>query len=314
MKVNSIVNNICKNKTIKKGLEFAADNGTLFAAGTSLAMSTIIRPFSILVTPKTEKENKKLACAKSISSSAIGFLFLLVASLPMSKGIKNINKNPSKYLNKKTIENLKETKKTLQESKGYQCATQMFKLGLGFFIAAPKAFLTSALTPEINKILPQNNKKNDISFKGKSDLISKNIGKMINKPFTQKIVDKIKDTNYQMNIPVLTDIVATTTFVQQIKKNKNIEENRKKILNNNAVISTALCIAGSYGVDRALNKPTDKFIKKFAEINKNSTKLSKYIEGIRIVKPTLILGLMYYAVIPVISTFFAERINQPNKK
>ena len=58
MKVNSISNNIYKNQLLKKGLKFAADNGSLFAAGTSLALSTFVRPFSIMLTPNTDKEKK----------------------------------------------------------------------------------------------------------------------------------------------------------------------------------------------------------------------------------------------------------------
>ena len=56
----------------------------------------------------------------------------------------------------------------------------------------------------------------------------------------------------------------------------------------------------------------EKFIKKFSEVNKNSPKLAKYIEGIKIVKPALIMGGIYYLAIPFISTFWAERI-KPDK-
>ncbi len=52
----------------------------------------------------------------------------------------------------------------------------------------------------------------------------------------------------------------------------------------------------------------------FKEANKNSPKLDKYVEGIRIAKPTLLMGGIYYCVIPLVSTFFAERIGKRNKK
>ena len=64
MKVNSTnkrnisFNGLWDNKALKKGLEFAAKNGTLFAGTTSLVFSTTIRPLSILATPKTDKKNK----------------------------------------------------------------------------------------------------------------------------------------------------------------------------------------------------------------------------------------------------------------
>ena len=87
------------------------------------------------------------------------------------------------------------------------------------------------------------------------------------------------------------------------EKSKKIEEARKKVLEYNAGISTGLSIASGYCIDKLSEKPTEKFIKKFSEINKNDPKLSKYIEGIKIVKPALIFGLVYYAGIPLISTF-----------
>jgi len=88
MKVNFSGQSVYKSRLIKKGLEVAADNGTLFVAGTSLILSTFIRPISILATPNTDKENKKLAFAKSISSSAGGYLLMLGASLPVARSIK----------------------------------------------------------------------------------------------------------------------------------------------------------------------------------------------------------------------------------
>ena len=62
MKVNSnrdiSFKNIYTNKAMKKMLEFAADNGTLFAATTTLGFSTLVRPFVIYNTPNVDKENK----------------------------------------------------------------------------------------------------------------------------------------------------------------------------------------------------------------------------------------------------------------
>ena len=145
MKVQAVYN----SKILKKGLEFAADNGSLFVATASLALSTIARPIVIMGTPDTDKENKKYACAKSLASSAVGYLLMLGASMPVSKAIKKIDKNPSKYLKSETIEALKAGEKSLAKSKRYGFATQLFKLGLGFVIAVPKSIMTCALIPSV---------------------------------------------------------------------------------------------------------------------------------------------------------------------
>ena len=311
------VNPIYTSKIIKKGLEFAADNSALFAAGTTLVLSTAIRPLSILATPKTDKENKKIACAKSISSSAIGYLLMLGISRPFARSIKAINQNPQKFLKKETIKNLKDGSKTLAKSKAYMLATQMFKLGLGLVIAAPKAMITALGVPVAMKLFKQEEIQKPTAqptFTGKERTLSKGIAKILDNPKYQEFAKKFKNSNFPMHIVAGTDALATATFVSQAQKSSKIPEERKKPLIHNAIISTALSIIASYIADKLLDKPTEKFIQKFKEVNKGSPKLSKYVEGIRIAKPILIMGGIYYTIIPVISTFLADRTAKNNNE
>ena len=313
MKVQSIYT----SRILKKGLEFASDNSLLFGAGASFVLSTAVRSPIILLTPKTDKENKKYACAKSLASGAVNFLTVLGVSLPISKAIGKIDKNPRKYLKKETINILKSGEKKLVKSRRYSFATQLFKLGLGFVLAAPKSVLTCNLIPGImSKVFPEKEKKKSLSFTGRYNdgisYISKGIGKLIDSEFVQKMSEKFHNTNFEHHMMSLTDIAATGTFMVQTAKNKKIEENRKKPLIYNAALSTGFCIAGSYMLSKIIDKPTEKFVKKFSEINKNSPKLDKYLDGIKVVKPALILGGIYYIAIPVISTFLADRIDKKN--
>lgn len=316
MKVQAIYN----SKILKKGLEFAADNGSLFVASASLALSTVARPLVIMGTPDTDKENKKYACAKSLASSAVGYLLMLGASLPVSKAIKNIDKTPSKYLKNSTIDALKAGEKTLAKSKRYSFATQLFKLGLGFVIAVPKSIMTCALIPPfMSKIFHKQDEKKtkqQVSFTGLYNIgvesLSKRFGKIIDTKPVQRMAEKFHNTNFEQHIISLTDILATGAFIHQTAKSKGIEEKRKKALMYNAAISTGLCIAGGYALNSLLEKPTEKFIQKFSEVNKNSPKLDKYIEGIKVVKPALILGGIYYIAIPIISTFLADKFDRKN--
>ena len=326
MKVNSNYDNdisfkgFYNNKLLKKGLEFAANNGALFAAATTLTLSTCVRPFVILATPKVNPEDKKVACAKSVTSSLIGYAIMLLASKPVSRAISNIDKNPEKYLQKKTIKNLKENSKKLTESKAYEFSTQIFKLGIGALVAAPKAILTALGLPYVmqalfNKEVPKNdNNKGEISFRGKGkNNLSKGIAKLINNNKFQDFSTKYKDSNFPMHIMAATDALTTSTFIHQTKHSSKIDEGRKKPLIYNAFISTTLSIAAGYGLDKLLDKPTEKFINKFKDANKNDKKLNKYIEGIKIAKPILILGGVYYIIIPFISTLMAEITNNRNK-
>lgn len=309
-------NGFYNNKALKKGLEFAAKNGTLFAATTTLTLSTI-RPIAIMATPNTDKKNKQIASAKSITSTVTGYLIALACSRPLSRSIKNIDKNPEKYINTATIGTLKEGKKALIESKAYAMATQLFKLGLGFLIAAPKAIITAFCTPYLvnifdNKKLSQPNnlpQNSEINFK-RNDKLAKKIGEIIDNKKFQNFVIKNKDSNFPMHIVAATDTLSTATFVHQTAKSKQLENKDKKPLIYNSIIASTLSIASTYLIDFFTKDNTNKFIEKFTQANKNDPKLSQHIEGIKIAKPILIAGCIYYIIIPIISTFAADRINK----
>lgn len=312
MKVNSNITfqGLYTNKTFKKGLEFAAENGALFSAATIFGCSVGVRPLSIWMTPHVDKENKKVLCAKSIASSFAGYLMMLGISKPVANSIKKIDKNPEKYLSSKTIQNLKEKNETLQYSKTYTFATQMFKLGLGVVTAVPKALLTVAGLPVImKKAFPHKQETNqqNINFKGKKDGLAKNIAKVINQDGMQKFSKKYKDSNFPMHIVALTDVLTTATFIHETNRSKKIEEKRKKTLAYNAAISTGLSILSGYIIDKLLDKPTEKFIQNFRKANKGLPNVEKQVEGIRIAKPILIMAGIYYTLIPFMSAFLSEK-------
>ena len=311
------------NKLLLKSLGFAADYPALFSGTLAFLLSAIARPLAILSTPKTDKENKKYACAKALASNAGGYLLMAAASIPVSNAVIIIDKKPSKFINEKTIKMLKKKSPDLIKSKYYQFATQLFKLGLGMLIALPKSALTCFLIPPVMSLFFKNKKhgetqhkqnSNVISFKGMynsaTEKLAKSIGKIINtKPF-QKFVNRYADTDFALHIMNLTDTLLTGSFIAMTAKSKKIKQERKKALIYNSAISTGLSIAGSYVVNKYTEKPVERFINKFKEVNKNSPVLEKYVEGIKIAKPALILGGIYYIIIPVISTFFADRADK----
>ncbi len=332
MKVNSSNNqNITFNgfwdsKALKKGLEFAANNGALFSATATVAFSVVARPISIFAAPKTDKENKKAAFAKSMSSLVSNYALMLITSIPIARGIKKIDKKPLRYLEKETVSNLKDGCEKLSESKAYSIATQMFKLGIGLLIACPKAILTSIGLPYVMQLFSKENpeenltvkqknstNKSAITFKGKNS-ISKGISKIINNKKYQEFCKKYKDSNFPMHIMAATDALTTATFIHRTLKNDKLEKERNHVLAYNAFISTGLSILSSYIVDKLLDEPAKKFVEKFKEVNKDSPKLNKYLEGIKVAKPYLIAGVIYYCLIPFISTLLAERVEKRHAK
>jgi len=103
-------------------------------------------------------------------------------------------------------------------------------------------------------------------------------------------------------------------MVNQTMKNKEIEKERKKPLIYNNLISTGISLAGGFTIDKMVKKGTEKFIKKFSQINKNDPKLNKYIEGINILRPTLIFAGIYYGILPMVSTFMSDKFSEKQYK
>lgn len=328
---NTSFKGFLNNKVLLKSLEKISEHGTSFAAGTSLAMSLTVRPLAILSTPDVEKENKQYACANSIGSGLIKFAMIEAIALPVENAVKKIDKNPEKYLKQQTIENLKAGSKNLVESRSYKLATQMLKLGTGFITAVPKSILTIALIPVLMDKMFNIKKKNDnlpkkdesnahsakinkkVPFTGNlTENVSKGIGKILDNTTVQEFVKKhqSKDKNIAKHLTAATDILLTSSFAYQTDRSDNIKENRKKALIYNNVISTAITLVGGYGIDSLIKKKAGKFIDKFSQINKADPKLHKYIEGINILRPALIFAGIYYGILPVFSTYMAEKIDK----
>lgn len=320
MSISKVTNKIFTNKAVLKTLEKVSDHGITFSATTALFMSTIVRPYAIYKTPNVEKENKQYAISNSIASGLIKFGIVESVALPIELLVKKIDKNPKKYLKDSTIKNLQNGTDELAKSKSYKLITQIMKLGTGFITAVPKTLLTLALIPIImdklfknkpvenkEKISQQFNPKG-VSFNG----LTKGVSGIIDNPKVQKYALKYqdKDKDIAKHITAGTDILLTSSFVFLTDRSKKIKEDRKKALIYNNVISTGITLSLGYGIDNLLKNKTEKFVDKFKQVNINNPKLLKYVEGINIIRPAVIFAGIYYGLLPMFSTYMAERIDK----
>ena len=325
---NQSFKGLAGNCFVKKGLEFASNNGVLFSSATCVVLSTVFRPIAVLLTPKAKKEDKQYTCARSITSGFLNFVVTTLITTPIILAVDNIAKNPTKFLKKSTIKALKDTSGKLGNKGAFGFATQMVKLGSQFLTAEPKAYLSCALVPPLMSFLfktdrhPNEEKKKEVenivkignskvSFKGDlgqkvTDTLSRGISKFFNWGPLQKAANRYHDTNFAQHLFSLNDIYLTALFVKYTSKNKDIKEDRKKTLNYNAILQTGLTIPISYGIVKLLEKPTEKFIEALKTANKNDPKLDKYIQGVKIAKPALVMGILYYIFAPVYSTILAD--------
>ena len=120
--------------------------------------------------------------------------------------------------------------------------------------------------------------------------------------------------NVARNMSVITDVVLTASSAIRTMKSNKIKEERKRPLIYNNIISTGLSVLGGCYLDKLAQKGSKNFIAKFTEANKNDPKLAKYIQGLNVVRPTLIFAIVYYGILPMFSSFFAEKLDNIQQK
>ncbi len=313
------------SKKLLKVLKFASDKGALVTSGATVAFSAILRPAVTMLTPDTPERDKKYAAAKSIASAISVFAITGFLSGKVNKGLGLITKNRKKYLTPKTIKNLKDGAQSLERSKKYGALEQIIRLSPEVLSVIPKLFLTSVLiTPIANIFTEKDGDKtksqkenlgeiNKQNFKGKAGRkTAKIISNIMNNEKIQEFVGKIKDKKFIESAIYVKDIIATGIFAGFVKINKTIDQKDKSNLIANTAISTALSILGAIGIDKIFEKPFSKLSNRFRIANKNDVNLEKYLNGARILKSALILGTIYYGIIPIISTYLGSRISNNN--
>lgn len=307
------------NKLLLNGLEAISNHPASFIAGTTLLMSSVVRPIAISLTPKTDKENKKYAIADSISSGLIKFGITEMIAYPVENAIKTINKNPEKYLNNKAIKAFKDKGKSLVKSKNYKFGQEIIKLAPNLITAIPKSMIAVALIPVItDKLFPKKTEKKspeNISFKGIPNTAVKGVSNVFNSKIFQNFIKKnsFNADNIARNMYILTDILLAGSFALRTKKSKKIKEDKKNPLIYNKLISTTISVIGGYKIDDMLKKGSKSFMSKFKKANINNPKLEKYIQGFNILRPTIAFALLYYGILPVLSTFTADKIDKFQK-
>ena len=317
MKINNFkntpsFNGIYNNKIVLNSLEKISQHSGSFVAGASLLSATLLRPLAINSVKDVKKENKEILTAESISSALTKFLMAEAIALPIESAIKTIDKNPEKYLNKNALKELSQ--------KDYKFLTQTIKLGSSFVSAIPKSILGVSLIPVVADFLfnkkqePKKleDKKETLSFKGNlKEKTANSIANIINSQNVQKFAKKYSknDKNVAKNMSILTDILLCATSVIGVRKSQKIEEERKKPLVSNKIISTMVSIFVGDKIDKIIQKSGQKHLDEFIKVNKNNPKLSKYIEGINVLRPTLVFALLYYGLIPIFTTIMSEKIN-----
>jgi len=318
VRINQTKNNtnfkgVYNNKFILSSLEAIADHSASFSAGAMFVGATLIRPLAISATPKAEKDNKKILSAESISSGIVKLIIALGISMPIENAVKNIDK------------------KQISNKENFDFLSQTIKLSSNLISAIPKSILAVAFIPLVADLLTfkrkENKKenkailnpptfiefKNNINFKGKKDsVLTKGIETIINSKQAQDFANNFssKKDDLARNMTVLTDVLLTCGSVVAIEASKKIENKEKKPLIINKLLSSAISIVFGCSIDKIIKNIGKNIVDNFKNENLSNPKLAKYLDGINVLRPTVIFALVYYALIPIFTTYVSDKMTK----
>jgi len=151
-----------KNNLFHSACKMAANNYVLFDATVLLALSTTLRPATIMTVPGPSKEDKKYAAAKSIATGLLGFALAAAIYIPLEKHMQTLSGKPVKKLVKDTTKAVKDycdPKFPKFGTEEYKSFIYMVSNGLKFIIAPLEALALFTMIPiVVNKIFPHKKK------------------------------------------------------------------------------------------------------------------------------------------------------------
>ncbi|MBQ9150222.1 hypothetical protein IJX73_04755 [bacterium] len=96
----------------------------------------------------------------------------------------------------------------------------------------------------------------------------------------------------------------------QLKRQKKIENKEKKPLIINKFLSSAISIVFGCSIDKIIKNIGKNIVDNFKNENLSNPKLAKYLDGINVLRPTVIFALVYYALIPIFTTYVSDKMTK----
>ncbi len=155
-KTDRYIDKFLKSKSGLKILKLADINPTLFSLGIATAVSTTLRPATLMVVPGAKKEDKKYAAIKSIISAFVTLATQGLIFYPLGVAMKKLGEK---------AENAPKSTKFPYKIKTpkFEACNYFLNNALGFFVAiAATLVMVKVVGAIMNKIMPP---KTDTSLK-----------------------------------------------------------------------------------------------------------------------------------------------------
>lgn len=150
------IDKFLKSKGGLKILQLADINPTLFSLGIATAVSTTLRPATLMVVPGAKKEDKKYASVKSIISAIITLATQGLVFYPLGVAMKKLGEKAD------TAPKLTKFPYKIKTLK-FEACNYFLNNSLGFFVTiATTLIMVKVVGAIMNKIMPP---KNDVTLK-----------------------------------------------------------------------------------------------------------------------------------------------------
>ena len=143
-----------------------------------------------------------------------------------------------------------------------------------------------------------------------TDKIAEKLVKILEKPFAEKIINKIKDSDIISHLTVLTSFVLAGFYIKKTLENDKLDEKNRKTLAINQAFVTVLSAGLGYMTNGLLDEKINAFTDKFMTLNANEppAQLEKYQKGISTASKIMVFMTIYRFIAPVLVTPFANYI------
>ena len=152
------------------------------------------------------------------------------------------------------------------------------------------------------------------TYSAMTDTLALGMGKVLNTESVIKFSEKFHNTNIADYVFKASGILLSSFVMFKTLTSDKIEEKRKKPLALNTGLSCAVATVGGLTVDKLLDKPVEKFIKKFVVSNPTVKNMDKLVDGIKVAKSAILFGTIYRFIVPVLATVAAEKIVNSNQR
>lgn len=147
-------------------------------------------------------------------------------------------------------------------------------------------------------------------------LLAKGLGKCIDNKYAMSLFEKTKNNDMFTHLFVLASTILSGFYIKRTLNNENLDPKKRKTLAINQGVVWGASTVMAYTIDKMINKKYKEFVSNFEKAytekylkNEQAMKmLPTYKSGIGVLKGSVIVGIVFRYITPVLVTPIANAI------